>query len=84
MFFLIFAIKWALGKHKLLIPHALYSLKRKISSVTYTYIELLPTKYVKEKNFALPWVEEIRAVKVNARFFFATDVLGDQRCMRKF
>ena len=33
--FCFFAIKWAVGKLKLLIPHALYSLKRKISSVAY-------------------------------------------------
>ena len=36
MFFRNFVIKWAWGKHKLLVPHALYSLKCKIWSVTYT------------------------------------------------
>ena len=65
-FFCQIAIKWAVGKLKLLIPHVLYSLKRKISSVAY-YI--LDYKICEVQIFVLAWVEEPRAVKVNATFF---------------
>ena len=65
VFFRQIAIKWAVGKLKLLIPHALYSLKCKISSVAY----ILDYKICEVQIFVLAWVEELQAIKVNARFF---------------
>ena len=67
-FFRIFAIKWVVGKFKLFIPRALYSLKRKIKSVT----NILDYKICEGIFFVLAWVEELRAIKVNLRFFFGT------------
>ena len=46
------AIKWVAGKLKLLIPHALYSLKHKISSVAY----ILDYEMCEVQIFVLAWV----------------------------
>ena len=53
---------WVVGKLKLFIPRALYSLKRKISSVTH----ILDYKICEVQIFVLAWVEEPRTVKINA------------------
>ena len=66
VFFRQIAIKWVWGKLKLLIPHALYSLKRKILKVLLIY---WTTKYVKYKFLYLHGLKSHVRSKSMLHFF---------------